>query len=159
MHIYLFICVYTCTGLLVYIPLCICVCVYIYCGSAGKESACNAGDLGLIPVWGRSPGERKGYPLQYSGPENSTDCIVQGVAKSRTRFSDFDFDYTVSNYFVQWHRTEKYTAINTDRTRIMFVAGQCFTAYKKVAPKYYKEHLEVNNILIQLLIVTDCWRK
>ena len=71
------------------------------CGSAGTDSACNAGDLGLIPVWGRSPGERKGYPLQYSGPENSTDCIVQGVAKSRTRFSDFDFDYTVSNYFVQ----------------------------------------------------------
>ena len=37
------------------------------CGSAGKESACNAGDLGLIPGLGRSPGEAKGYPLQYSG--------------------------------------------------------------------------------------------
>ena len=42
-------------------------------GSAGKESACNAGDLGSIPRLGRSPGERKGYPLQYSGWENSTD--------------------------------------------------------------------------------------
>ena len=40
-------------------------------GSAGKESACNAGDLGLIPGLGRSPGEGKGYPLQYSGLENS----------------------------------------------------------------------------------------
>ena len=45
------------------------------CGSAGKESACNVGDLGLIPGLGRSPGERKGYPLWYSGLENSTDCI------------------------------------------------------------------------------------
>ena len=43
------------------------------CGLAGKESACNAGDLGLIPGLGRSPGEEKGYPLQYSGLENSTD--------------------------------------------------------------------------------------
>ena len=42
-------------------------------GSAGKESACNARDLGLIPGLGRSPGERKGYPFQYSGLENSMD--------------------------------------------------------------------------------------
>ena len=53
------------------------------CGSAGKESACNAGDLGLIPRLGRSPGEGNGYPLQYSGLENSMDCTVHGVAKSR----------------------------------------------------------------------------
>ena len=51
------------------------------CGSAGKESACNVGDLGLIPGLGRSPGEGKGYPLLYSGLENSMDCIVHGVAK------------------------------------------------------------------------------
>ena len=53
-------------------------------GSAGKESACHAGDLGLIPGWGRSPGEGKGYPHQYSGLENSMDCIVHGLAKSQT---------------------------------------------------------------------------
>ena len=53
------------------------------CGSAGKESACSAGDLGLIPGLGRSPGEEKSYPLQYSGLENSMDCIVHGVPKSR----------------------------------------------------------------------------
>ena len=63
------------------------------CGSAGKESACNAGDLGSIPGLGRSPGEGKGYPLQYSGLENSMDCIVHGVAKSRTRLSDFHFTF------------------------------------------------------------------
>ena len=54
------------------------------CGSAGKESAYNAGDLGLIPELGRSPGERKGYPLQYSGLENSMDCTVHAVTKSQT---------------------------------------------------------------------------
>ena len=50
------------------------------CGSSGKESSCNAGDLGLISGLGRSPGEGKGYPLQYSGLENSMDCIVHGVS-------------------------------------------------------------------------------
>ena len=52
--------------------------------SAGKESACNAGDLGVIPGLGRSPGEGNSYPLQYSGLENSMDCIVHGVAESDT---------------------------------------------------------------------------
>ena len=46
--------------------------------SAGKESACRAGDLGLIPGLGRSPGEGKGYPLQYFGLENYMDCIGVG---------------------------------------------------------------------------------
>ena len=57
-------------------------------GLAGK-SVCNAGDLGLIPGLYRSPGEGKGYALQYSGLENSMDCTVHGVAKSWTRLSDF----------------------------------------------------------------------
>ena len=65
--------------------------------SAGKESACNVGDLGSIPGLGRSPGKGKGYPLQYSGQENSMDyynsmdSIVHGVAKSRTRLNGFHF--------------------------------------------------------------------
>ena len=49
--------------------------------SAGKESACNAGDLGSIPGLERSPGEEKGYPRQYSGLENSMDYIVHGLTK------------------------------------------------------------------------------
>ena len=61
------------------------------CDSAGKESTCNMGDLGLIPGLGRSPGEGKGNSLQYSGLENSMDCTVYGVAKSWTRLSDFHF--------------------------------------------------------------------
>ena len=52
--------------------------------SVGKESAYNVGDLGSIPGLGRSPGEGKGYPLEYSGLEISMDCIVHGVTKSRT---------------------------------------------------------------------------
>ena len=48
------------------------------CGSAGKESAPNAGDLGLIPGLGRSPAEKNGYPLQYSGLENSMDYSPWG---------------------------------------------------------------------------------
>ena len=55
------------------------------CGSAGKESACNAGDLGSTPGLGRSPGEGKGYSPQYSGMENSMDCIVHRVTKSWTQ--------------------------------------------------------------------------
>ena len=51
-------------------------------GSPGKEYTCNVGDLGKIPRLGRYPGEDNGYPLQYSGMENSTGCIVHGIAKS-----------------------------------------------------------------------------
>ena len=49
--------------------------------SVGKESACNVGDLDSVPGLGRSPGEGKGYALQYSGLENSMDCIVHRVTK------------------------------------------------------------------------------
>ena len=55
-----------------------------HCGSAGKESACSVEDLGLIPRLGGSPGERKGYPLQYSGLENSMDSTVHGGIESQT---------------------------------------------------------------------------
>ena len=53
-------------------------------GSVGKESACNVGDLGSIPGLGRTPGEGKEYPLQYSGLENFMDCLVHEVTKNRT---------------------------------------------------------------------------
>ena len=61
------------------------------CDSAGKESACNPGNLGSIPGLRRSPGEGKGYPLQYSGLENSMNIIVHRVTKSQTRLSNFHF--------------------------------------------------------------------
>ena len=64
-------------------------------GSAGKEYACSVGDLGSIPGLGRSPGEGKGYPIQYSGLENSMDYTVHGVAESRIQLSDFHFTSTI----------------------------------------------------------------
>ena len=67
--------------------------------SVGKESTCNAGDLGSIPGSGRSPGEGMGYPLQYSGLENSMNYTVHGVTKHQTRLSDFHF-YIVNIIYV-----------------------------------------------------------
>ena len=67
-------------------------------GSAGNKSAYNVGDLGSFPGLGRSSGEGKGYPLQYSGLKNSIDSIVHGVTKSWTRLSDFHFHFTFRQY-------------------------------------------------------------
>ena len=61
--------------------------------SAGKESACNVGDLGSMPGLGRSPGEGKGYLLQYSGLENP-----MVVSKSQTRLSSFHFHLLVKSF-------------------------------------------------------------
>ena len=74
------------------------------CASAGKESTCNEGDLGSVPGLGRSPAEGKGYPLQYSGLENSVDYIVHGIAKSRTRLRDFHFQETQTGALYQPRR-------------------------------------------------------
>ena len=68
-------------------------------GSDGKESACNAEDLGSIPELGRSPGEGNGYPLQHSGLENSMDrgawqATVHGVARNQTQLRNFHLDFT-----------------------------------------------------------------
>ena len=69
-------------------------------GSAGKESTCNTGDLGSISELGTSPGEGNSYLLQYSGLENSMDCIVNGAAKCQTRVSDFHFHTLPNMYYV-----------------------------------------------------------
>ena len=62
-------------------------------GSEVKASGCNAGHLGLIPGLGRSPGEGKGYPLQYSALENPMDGTVHGVTEIRRRLRDFHFQH------------------------------------------------------------------
>ena len=62
----------------------------------GKESTCNAEDPHSILGLGRSTGEGIGYPLQHSGLENSVDCIVHAVTKSRTRLSDFHFHKNIN---------------------------------------------------------------
>ena len=73
--------------------------------SAGKKSACNAGDPGLIPGSGRSPREGNGYPLQYSDLENSMDrgawqATVPGLAKSRTWLTDFHFTFLCVHHLI-----------------------------------------------------------
>ena len=67
------------------------------CGSADKESTCNVGDLGSIPGLGKSPAKGKGYPLQYSGLENSMDCIVNGVARVGHDWVTFTSRFRVNN--------------------------------------------------------------
>ena len=68
-------------------------------GSVGEESAYQAGDLDLIPGLGRSPGEGKGYLLQYSGLENSMDSIFHGVTKNQTWLRDFHLSFQIC----RWH--------------------------------------------------------
>ena len=68
-------------------------------GSAGKGSACNAGDLGLIPGLERSSGEGKGCRFQYSGLENFVDCTDRGVTKSGTRLSCFHFHVRIISLY------------------------------------------------------------
>ena len=69
-------------------------------GSEGKESTCIAGDSSLILGLGRSPGEGKGYSLQYSGREDSLDYTVHRVTKSQTQLSDFHFQQTTFKQYL-----------------------------------------------------------
>ena len=111
------------------------------CGSAGKESTCNAEDLGLIPGLGRSSGEGKGYPLQYSGLENSMDCIAHGVAKSWTRLSDFHFSLPQYDPSKQrgkessFTKAECHTFAKTSQQQeiILFLAGTCHLTASKTS--------------------------
>ena len=83
-------------------------------GLAGKESTCKAGDLGSIPGLGKSPGKGNGHPLQYSGLENSTDCIVHGVSKLDT--------------------TERLSLSETERTLYSFPLHQWGLMYSESHP-------------------------
>ena len=79
--------------------------IYIYIkgfpdSSVGIEFVCYAGDPCSIPGLGRSPGEGIGYPLQYSGLENSMDCIVRGVTKSQTGLSKFHFHLSIYKVYM-----------------------------------------------------------
>ena len=82
------------------------------CGSAGKESACIVGDLGSIPGLERSPGEGKGYPLQYSDLENSMDSIVHQVKKSWTWLRNFHFTCLGKTELTPWP-TMRSMAVNS----------------------------------------------
>ena len=102
-------------------------------GSDGKESTCNVGDLGSVPGLGRSPGGGNSYPLQYSGLESSMDCIVHGVAKSRTWLSNFQFCINKMRY-PSWppHCTlhvSRGSSQPRDWTQLSHIAGRFFTSW------------------------------
>ena len=99
------------------------------CGSVGKESAYNAGDLGSIPGLGRSPGEGNGNPLQYSCLENPMGrgawrAIVLGVTKSRTQLSDY--------HFTSLHFRSPYIGVTGVQIRIAVMA-ESFYAFLLIA--------------------------
>ena len=93
-------------------------------GSAGKEFAYNVRNLGLIPVLGRSPGEGKGYPFQYSELENAMDCIVHGVAKRQIRLSDFHLHFFFTFWAVWWSLCLKCWVMHF-KTCHSFIAQMC----------------------------------
>ena len=135
------------------------------CGSAGKESACNAGDLDLIPGFKRSPGEGKGYPLQYSGLENSMDCIVHEVTESQIlteqlslstmqnqKHCKCSFKYQVNGmrwlFYLPWQGTEyklKQSLINQG-SHYYFPLGFSFCFSNLFLIKLF---IKSNNILVQ----------
>ena len=105
------------------------------CGSAGTESACNAGDLGLIPGLGRSLGEGKGYPLQYSGLENSVDCIVHGVAELDT--------------------TEWFSLHVSENTEMCFLL--LHQNYWLLRMKHLQSKLKLHFILLKIIVHLPYW--
>ena len=84
-------------------------------GSAVKESAFNVRDLGSVPGLGRSPGEGKGYPLQYSGLENSVDCTVHGVTSHVSRVSCI-----AGRFFTSWAIWEAPAALQGGEIPVCF---------------------------------------
>ena len=112
-------------------------------GSAGKGSVCNVGDLGSIAGLGRFLGEENSYLLQYTGLENSIDCIVRGVAKSQTRLSDFPF--------TSLHLTGSFIFPNTARSSssasffllLFFISHHPSTYSLYISPKLIFQNLAV----------------
>ena len=110
-------------------------------GSDGKESACNVGDLGLIPGMGRSPGEGTGYLIQCTGLENSMGCTVYGVTKSQTQLSDFHFSllkvhglFSIkSRYHTQWETRRELSTIPSTLT----TQGDLHPAVQRLLERYF----------------------
>ena len=133
-------------------------------GSDSKESACKAGDLGSGPGLGRSPGEGKGYSLQYSDLENSMDCIVHGVTKSQTRLSDFPFKgllCTPPIFLFLWlalgywgSRQSWKPCIKVDSGACVIWVPECFMHGAKL---YYLEEVSVYICWMSTVEVGESW--
>ena len=124
-------------------------------GSAGKESACNEGDLGSIHGLGRSPGEGNGYPLQYSGQENSIDCIVHGVTKSWTRLSDLHLLPRFVQYSCMWELDQEgwvpknwcFQFVVLEKTLESLLSGK---KIKPVSPKGNQHWIFMEGLMLKL---------
>ena len=122
------------------------------CGSVGKESTCSARDLGSNPGLGRSSGEGKGYPLQYSGLENSKEFIVQWVAKSQTRLSNFHFHVYIYIYIYIYIYTHTHT--HTDTGNCKNSSGRKLAQFPPMVPfnttivQYQKQKPGVSTVCI-----------
>ena len=117
------------------------------CGSAGKESACNAGDLGLIPGLGRSPGEGKGDPLQYSGPENSMD--FHGVAESDTT-KRLSLHLNIKILFESFKQAQQHFLLWVTLTGSMFLERWMTTALRSLFNSLFIEYRLISQILHDL---------
>ena len=124
--------------------------------AVSKESACNAGDLGLIPGMGRSPGEGKGNPFQYSGLENFMNWIVHGVTKSWTQLNDFHFtshrnDYAVDHFLCPLHRI-----FNTITLWVTYSYYPHFTGEEYCHSKRWSDLPKISQLISWQLIRKSC---
>ena len=119
------------------------------------------GDLGSIPGMGRSPGEGKGYPLQYSGLENSMDYKVYGVAKSQTRLSDFHFHFHTPNIGAPQYTRQMLTSLKGETNSNTIIVGKFSTPLtsmdRSTKQKISKETQTSNDTMDQLNLI-DIYR-
>ena len=138
------------------------------CGSVVKESGQNAGHLGSIPGLGRSPGEGKGgsFPLQYSGLENSRDCIVHWVTKRWTRLSDLRFHFSISGTPLVLTRGD-FEAPNTRGKKEMTDGWACLkfvneeegAHLRQFVPDYFKSPNETEAKMVQFIKYSKWFNK
>ena len=138
------------------------------CGSTGKESTCNEGDLGSIPGLGRSSGEWKGHPLQYSGLENSMDCIVHGVvhgvAKSQTERLSLSLSKDKSDHIILNENLQRLSPVwRLQPPWYMWPSsshlGQSLSVPSHPSPSILQAHSRMPYLLYKLacsLVSSDC---
>ena len=119
------------------------------------------GDLGLIPGMGRSPGEGRGYPLQYSGLENSMDYKVYGVTKSHIRLSDFHFHFHTPNIGAPQYIRQMLTNLKGEINSNTIIVGKFSTPLtpmdRSTKQKICKEMQTLNYTMDQLDLI-DIYR-
>ena len=126
--------------------------------SVGKESACNAEDLGLIMGWEDPLEKQTGYPLQYSGLENFMVCIVHGVAKSRTWLSDFHITSPpkLINTFVEHEREMDYESNSRVKSSTVTITRNFEQSTTLFCNTLYSFLRTISSITVAILIKESC---